>query len=68
MHMAGSNSSGVDKAAAIIPRVDETEIRAKLTALLLEIVGASVGPDEPFMEVGLPSVHVTTFPSTSCFS
>ena len=41
-------------AAAGVRGPGKAEIRAKLTALLLEIVGTSVGPDEPFMEVSLP--------------
>ncbi|BDA51455.1 probable oleandomycin polyketide synthase, modules 5 and 6 [Coccomyxa sp. Obi] len=48
-------------AATIAPSVDEAEIRAKLTALLLEIVGPSVGADEPFMEAGLDSLGAVEF-------
>ncbi len=47
---------GVEKGTSVVRGVDEAGIRAKLIALLLEIVGASVGPDEPFMEVGPASV------------
>lgn len=56
MHIAGTKPGDVDEAAPSVPLVDEAGIRAKLTALLLEIVGASVAADEPFMEVGLPFV------------
>ena len=55
MCLAEKSGNAVDKAAAAVVRSPgEAEIRAKLTALLLEIVGVSVGSDEPFMEVSSP--------------
>ncbi|CAL8465604.1 g5140 [Coccomyxa elongata] len=65
-HLGATSSAvtipvGMEKGTSFVLGVDEAEIRGKLTALLLEIVGASVGPDEPFMEAGLDSLGAVEF-------
>lgn len=48
----GAAASGGHMSSNSSMRPSVEDIVCKLTALLLEIVGASVGADEPFMEVG----------------
>ena len=65
----GAAASGGHISSNPSSRPNVEEIVCKLTALLLETVGASVGADEPFMEVGYLShacVQCRTGLKTAC--